>query len=106
MTNYPKISDDNFYDRINKIYKNFKIKQDNRSFDEICNPKKYKLQLPQQFLAEFINPNTPYLGTIVFHQIGSGKTCTAVRIAEKWKKYKRLVIVTPASLKSNFRNEF
>ena len=107
MTNfkYPKITDNDFYNKINKIYNDFKIKQDNRSFDEICNPKKYKLQLPQQFLSEFINPNTPYLGVIVFHQIGSGKTCTAVRIAEKWKKYKRLVIVTPASLTSNFRNE-
>lgn len=102
---YPKISDNNFYEKISNIYKDYKIKKDNRTFDEICNPKKYKLQLPQKFLSEFINPKTPYLGVIVFHQIGSGKTCTAVRIAEKWKKYKRLVIVTPASLKSNFRNE-
>lgn len=102
---YPNITDEKFYKKINKIYNKYKFKTDNRSFDEICNPKKYKLQLPQQFLSEFINPKTPYMGCMVYHQIGSGKTCTAVRIAEKWKKYKRLIIVTPASLTGNFRNE-
>ena len=52
---------------------------------EICFPKKYTLQLPQKFVAEFINPKTPYKGLLLFHKIGAGKTCGAINIAEKWK---------------------
>ena len=52
-----------------------------------------------------INPRTPYKGILIYHRIGAGKTCTAIRIAEKWKKHKRIIIVVPASLKNNFRGE-
>lgn len=105
MPKYPEITDDEFYNRISEIYKKFKVRKDNRDLDDICHPKEFKLQLPQQFLSEFINPKTPYMGVLVYHRIGAGKTCTAVRIAEKWKKYKRIVVVVPASLKGNFRSE-
>lgn len=105
MPNYPNISDEDFYEKINKIYKKFKVRKENRTLDDICHPKEFRLQLPQQFLSEFINPKTPYMGVLVYHRIGAGKTCTAVRIAEKWKKHKRIVVVVPASLKGNFRNE-
>lgn len=102
---YPKITDDTFYDKINTIYKNFIIPKKKRSFDEICFPKKYQLQLPQKFMSEYLHPDTPYKGVLVYHRIGAGKTCTAVRIAEKWKKYRKIIVVLPASLKSNFRDE-
>lgn len=105
MSKYPNITDENFYEKINNIYKKYKVKRRNITLDDICHPKEFKLQLPQQFLAEFINPKTPYMGVLVYHRIGAGKTCTAVQIAEKWKKYKRIVVVVPASLKGNFRNE-
>ena len=105
MPTYPDISDEDFYEKVNDIYKKFRVKKQNRTLDDICHPKEFKLQLPQQFLAEFINPKTPYMGVLVYHRIGAGKTCTAVRIAEKWKKYKRIIVVVPASLKGNFRNE-
>jgi len=102
---YPDINDEDFYDKINNKYKKFKMKKDNRSLESICHPKEYKLQLPQQFLAEFINPKTPYKGVLVYHRIGAGKTCSAVRIGEMWKNQKRILVVVPASLKGNFRNE-
>lgn len=105
MPKYPNITSDEFNDEFNKTYKKFKVRKDNRTLDDICHPKDFRLQLPQQFLAEFINPKTPYMGVLVYHRIGAGKTCTAVRIAEQWKKYKRIVVVVPASLKGNFRNE-
>ena len=42
--------------------------------------------MPQQFLSNFINPNTPYTSVLVYHKIGSGKTCAAIQIAEKYTK--------------------
>lgn len=105
MPKYPNITDENFYDKVNNIYSKYKVRKENKTLETICYPKEFKLQLPQQFLSEFINPKTPYMGILVYHRIGSGKTCTSVRIAEKWKKHKRIVVVVPASLKNNYRNE-
>lgn len=105
MVKYPKITDNDFYSRINEIYKNYKVKKTNKTLEAICYPREFKLQLPQKFLANFINPKTEYMGILVYHRIGSGKTCTAIRIAEMWKKHKRIIVIVPASLKNNFRNE-
>ena len=105
MTRYPKIKDDKFYYKISKIFKKFKIKNTNPKIKDICYPKKYKLQIPQIFLSEFINPSTPYKGLLIFHQIGAGKTCGSISIAEKFKGKKNILVVTPASLMGNYYSE-
>ncbi len=103
--NYPKITDDDFYTKINNIYGKYEINKRKRSLDDICFPKKFELQKSQLMLSKYINPKTPYKGILVYHRIGAGKTCTAVRIGEVWKKERKVIVVLPASLKGNFRNE-
>lgn len=105
MIQYPKTNDCAFGEKIRDIYGKYKIKKSDLSFEEICFPKKFQLQLPQKFLAEFMSPSTPYKGILVYHRIGAGKTCTAIRIAETWKGKKKIIVLLPASLKGNFRNE-
>ncbi|XWV25913.1 ATP-dependent RNA helicase [Tupanvirus soda lake] len=105
MSNYIDVDDDNFYRFINKKYSQYKIPNTHKTLKQICFPSKYEFQIPQKFLAEFINPKTPYKGVLVYHRIGAGKTCTAINIAEKFKKIKNIMIVLPASLKGNFRSE-
>jgi hypothetical protein len=102
---YPNIADKDFYKKINTIFDDYKIPKKKKTFNEICMPKKFELQLPQEFLAEFLNPITPYKGVLVYHRIGAGKTCTAVRIGEEFKKKRKILVVLPASLKGNFRTE-
>lgn len=60
------------------------------------NPLKY-----QRFLKKFMNPSSPYRGILLYHSLGSGKTCTAIGIAEQFKN-KNIVVLLPASLKANF----
>jgi superfamily II DNA or RNA helicase len=105
MSKYPDTTNDNFYSKITDIFNEYKVPKKIKSLEEICMPKSFNLQLPQKFLENFMSPKTPYKGILVYHRIGAGKTCTAVRIGEKWKKHKRIVVVVPASLKGNFRNE-
>ena len=105
MTRYPKINNDEFYKKISKLFSKYKIKNKKYKLKEICYPKKFKLQIPQKFVSEFINPNTPYKGLLIYHQIGAGKTCAAVSIAENWKKKRNIIVVTPASLMGNFYDE-
>jgi AAA+ superfamily predicted ATPase len=46
---------------------------------------KMVLQEHQNMLSNFINPSTPYKGLLLFHGVGTGKTCAAISIAEKFK---------------------
>jgi hypothetical protein len=102
---YPNVNNPSFYEFVNKKYRRYHISREHKTLKEICFPKKYQYQVPQKFLPEFINPDTPYLGVLIFHRIGAGKTCTAISIAENFKKTKTILVVLPASLKGNFRNE-
>ena len=65
----------------------------------------------QAIVPNFISPNTPYKGVILMHGTGSGKTGSAILIAEQFKeqvkKYntKIFVIVPGPNTRDNFKNE-
>ena len=59
----------------------------------------------QQVVRDYLNLYTPYRGLLLYHGLGSGKTCTSIGIAEGMKSEKRVVLMTPASLKMNFFSE-
>ena len=52
---------------------------------KICIPSGELLE-HQALLSNFINPDTPYKGLLVFHGTGTGKTCAAIAIGEKFKQ--------------------
>lgn len=102
---FPNIEDYNFNQLITKKFKPYYIRNTKKTMKQLCQPKKFKLQSSQKLVANFINPKSPYKSLLVFHQIGSGKTCTAITVAEQWKKKKQILILTPASLIDNMRDE-
>jgi superfamily II DNA or RNA helicase len=79
------------------------------------------LMLHQKLISNFINPHTPYDGLLLVHEMGTGKTCTAVGVAERFIKNKALdvenstfpstilkniiVLTKGKGLQSNFINE-
>lgn len=82
----------------------YKIKPNKKSMKELCVPKKFKLQISQKFLGEFFK-QSKVKGMLVYHKIGAGKTCTAITMAEKLKHKMEILVVLPASLIGNFRDE-
>jgi hypothetical protein len=59
----------------------------------------------QQIVKDYLNLYTPYRGLLLFHGLGSGKTCSSIAIAEGIKTEKQIIIMTPASLQANYRND-
>lgn len=102
-----KINSPDFNNEFTKKYKKHTIPASikKKTVKELCNPKKFKLQTPQKFVADYINPKTNYKGLLVFHKIGSGKTCSAINIGEQWKGKRKIIVVLPAALKGNFMDE-
>ena len=53
----------------------------------------------QKIVRDYLNLYTPYRGLLLFHGLGSGKTCSSIAIAEGMKTSKPVIVMTPASLR-------
>lgn len=56
----------------------------------------------QKFLRDYMQLNSPYRGILLYHGLGSGKTCSAIAIAEQMRSEKKILVLLPASLRHNF----
>lgn len=65
----------------------------------------FSLLTHQKIVRDYMNLYTPYRGLLLYHGLGSGKTCTSIAIAEGMKDAKRIIIMTPASLRRNYMEE-
>ncbi len=119
---YPKYGDENFQSQIYRkrefyYYKiperpnleNYKEIEEFRR--KICVPSGQLLE-HQALLSNFINPDTPYKGLLVFHGTGTGKTCAAIAVAEKFKQQVKrygtqiYILVPGPLLKESWREHF
>ncbi len=81
-------------------------KETKLSFNAFCFPKGgFKLQPQQLKLRKWMAPGAGHTALLAYHEIGSGKTCTAIQIAEAWVDKGRPLIIMPASLIPGFYNE-
>lgn len=65
----------------------------------------FSLMTHQEIVRDYLNLYTPYRGLLLYHGLGSGKTCSSIAIAEGMKTNKQVIIMTPASLQVNYREE-
>jgi hypothetical protein len=61
----------------------------------------------QRFIREYMRNDSPYRGVLTYHGLGSGKTCTAIATAEALysRGNKKIIVMTPFSLRKNFLKE-
>jgi superfamily II DNA or RNA helicase len=91
--------------KIDEKFKKYKLKPSNQKMEEICRPSSFKLQPQQLFLRDYFTSKLSNKGILVFHQIGAGKTCTAITMAEEFKNKMDIIVVLPAALIGNFKDE-
>jgi hypothetical protein len=99
-----------FINFINSLFEPYrqeiKDNKENISCDDIGNTSSdFSLLTHQEIVRDYINLYTPYRGLLLYHGLGSGKTCTSIAIAEGMKNSKRVIIMTPASLRANYIEE-
>jgi hypothetical protein len=115
---YPNLNDKDFNIKIaNKkefndttydgtIYENIK-----KQADILANIP-YELQPHQTFVKNFMSFQTPYSSLLLFHGLGSGKTCSAIGVCEEMRDYmkqigatKRIIIVASENVQNNFKTQ-
>ena len=113
---YPNLSDSNFNIKIatkkefndtkydGTIYKNIKEQAN------LLSKADFELQPHQAFVKNFLSSSTPYNSLLLYHMLGTGKTCSAIGVCEEMRDYmrqvgitKRIMIVASENVQDNFR---
>jgi hypothetical protein len=70
----------------------------------------FKLQTHQRFLRRVLSPDSPVRNLLMVHGTGTGKTCTAIQIAEEFIlrpefQDKRVLIMANPSIQDSFKSQ-
>lgn len=93
---YPKTDDPNFqsnlYERREFYYHKvprrdkFNKYEDIQEYrNQVCKKGAFQAREQQALLPNFLSPDTPYKGVLLIHGVGSGKTASAIQVAEQFK---------------------
>jgi hypothetical protein len=112
---YPDLNDPNFNIKIAKRKEFNDTKYDGTIYDIkkqtelLCNSD-FELMSHQLFIKNFLSFQTPYNSLLLYNGLGTGKTCSAIGIAEEMRSYmkqigiaKKIMIVASPNVQANFR---
>ena len=117
---YPFKDDPNFNRRIaskKEFYDTHFEKKSREDFkniasisDNLCQDSIFELQPQQLFVRNFMSFQTPYNSLLLYHGLGTGKTCSAITVCEDMRGYlkqlgikKRILVVASPAVQENFR---
>lgn len=108
----------NFISKMFKEYRRDVVEDKSQlSCDKSEQSEEFKLLTHQKIVREYINLYSPYRGLLIYHGLGSGKTCSSIAIAETFQQLpsialaegtinvRKVIIMTPAALRTNFFEE-
>lgn len=79
-----------------------------KNAERLC---KFEKTYYQHFVSQYISRRSPYQSVLLYHGLGSGKTCSAITIAEAFLKNHRMYeepiiwVVSKKALKQSFEQE-
>lgn len=100
-----------FMQYINTIFEPYKKELETLESSLSCESLKksktgnFKLLTHQKIVRDYLNIYSPYRGLLLYFGLGAGKTCSSIAIAEGIKEEKTILVLTPASLRTNYISE-
>lgn len=76
----------------------------------LCRSAEFTLQPSQKFLRRVLSPDSPTRSLLMVHGVGTGKTCSAIQIAEEYIlrpefQDKKVMVVASRAVQENFRTQ-
>ena len=71
----------------------------------VCDVEEFEYTSAQKFVSQFMSPNTPYNGMLLYHGVGVGKTCSAILAAESFLQLSpknKVYILAPPAIQAGF----
>jgi len=114
---YPDLNDPEFSHKIASKKEFADTKYDGslnnieKTATEMCLIQDFELMPHQVFVRNFLSYQTPYNSLLLYHGLGSGKTCSAIGVAEEMRAYmkqtgsisKTILVVASPNVQDNFR---
>ena len=112
---YPNLNDPNFIIKIAEKKEFSDTKYDGsiynvKEYADMLSKMEFELSPHQAFVRNFLSFQTPYNSLLLYHGLGSGKTCSAIGVCEEMRDYlkqmgisKRIIIVASPNVQDNFR---
>ena len=97
-----------FINFINTLFSKYKTELGDLTQQISCSDKRseeFRIMTHQKIVRDYLSIYTPYRGLLLYHGLGSGKTCSSIAIAEGLKTDKQVIVMTPASLRRNYIEE-
>jgi len=112
---YPTLDDSNFNIKIASRKEFNDTKYDGEIHDireyakKLCDAD-FEIMPHQLFIKNFLSFQTPYNSLLLYHGLGTGKTCSAIGVAEEMRKFmrqvgikQRIIVVASPNVQNNFR---
>ena len=117
---YPELDDPDFTEYITNMEEfnifsipessNYSNKEEfEKKSDEMC---QFEKTYYQHFVSQYLSKRSPYRGILLYHGLGSGKTCSAIGVCEEMRDYmkqigatKRIIIVASENVQNNFKTQ-
>ena len=120
LEEYPALDEPDFATKLTQ-FKDFNIKARTHHAttpeelvqvaDRLCN-EELELSTYQTVIRNFLSNDTPYNGLLLFHGLGTGKTCSAITVAEEHRRFlkesglKRYIYVLGGlNIQDNFKKQ-
>ena len=112
---YPSLDDPQFNIKISEKKEFNDTKYDGSLYEiekqaKILCEADFELNPHQLFVRNFLSFQTPYNSLLLYHGLGTGKTCSAITIAEEMRTYlkqlgigQRIIVVASENVQNNFK---
>ena len=97
--------DTRYVEKTKEDYKNIK-----KIAETFCENTEFELEPHQMFVRNFLSFLTPYNSLLLYHGLGTGKTCSAISVCEEMRTYnsqmgdtRRIIIVASPKVQENFK---
>jgi len=112
---YPSLDDPNFNIKLAEKKEFNENKYDGALYDieeqatKLCEAE-FELSPHQIFVRNFLSFQTPYNSLLLYHGLGTGKTCSAITVSEEMRTYlnqlginQRIIVVASPNVQENFK---
>ena len=99
-----------FYDTKYDVHEGKDYENIEEYTQKICDATEFELDPHQMFVRNYMSNQTPYNGLLLYHGLGTGKTCSAISVCEETRSYmqqmgvsKKIIIVASPAVQENFK---
>jgi hypothetical protein len=113
---YPNLNDPNFNIKIaqkkefNDTKYDGELHKNVKEYADLLSNSEFEISPHQTFVKNFLSFHTPYNSLLLYHGLGTGKTCSAIGISEEMRDYlkqigifKKIIIVASENVQNNFK---